>query len=452
VLADIAKTSKESNVRQAAVELVTDQAVLGDIARNAEEGWVRTAALKRLTDQRVFADLAKDGKEYAVRMGALNCVADDDLLADIAKHAEEADVRAAAVERVTDQRLLKDVAKSDKEWAVRKAAVNRMHDNVMLAEIAENDKDPNVSQAAVERITDQSVLAHLATASDYIDSETCYRYPRDVRKVAAAHITDQRVLASIAKYDKEANVFDAAVDHLTDEVALGEISEHHFQHHDPWRGDSARRRLSVLAQDRWLQLLMLIKKGDFDVVKSRLAGTDKSDMSILELLVADLREGEALREETVAVLGLCQDRGAIEPLSKLVQEDRPYGKNPYRVFPTACEALANMNDPLAAKPLIAAVHRPICAEYALGLLEKMVEDMPARLSAEVLNELASLDGLYTEAEFNGTIGKSMGVFERPGTRPLRIYATSIAFAQRAWAAFAGVPGRSWLPMAPDAPR
>jgi hypothetical protein len=46
----------------------------------------------------------------------------------------------------------------------------------------------------------------------------------------------------------------------------------------------------------------------------------------------------------------------------------------------------------------------------------------------------------------------MGVFERPGTRPLRIYATSIAFAQRAWAAFAGVPGRSWLPMAPDAPR
>jgi hypothetical protein len=44
----------------------------------------------------------------------------------------------------------------------------------------------------------------------------------------------------------------------------------------------------------------------------------------------------------------------------------------------------------------------------------------------------------------------MGVFERPGTLPLRIYATSIAFAQRAWAAFAAVPGpfpgRSRLPM------
>jgi len=75
--------------------------------------------------------------------------------------------------------------------------------------------------------------------------------------------------------------------------------------------------------------------------------------------------------------------------------------------------------------------------------------MPARLSAEVLNELASLDGLYTEAEFNGTIGKSMGVFERPGTRPLRIYATSIAFAQRAWAAFCG---RSWAFLAPDGSR
>jgi hypothetical protein len=39
-----------------------------------------------------------------------------------------------------------------------------------------------------------------------------------------------------------------------------------------------------------------------------------------------------------------------------------------------------------------------------------------------------------------TIGKSMGVFERPGTLPLRIYATSIAFAQHAWAAFSAVPG------------
>ena len=43
----------------------------------------------------------------------------------------------------------------------------------------------------------------------------------------------------------------------------------------------------------------------------------------------------------------------------------------------------------------------------------------------------------------------MGVFERPGTLPLRIYATSIAiaFAQGAWAG--GFCGRSRLPMAPD---
>jgi hypothetical protein len=39
-----------------------------------------------------------------------------------------------------------------------------------------------------------------------------------------------------------------------------------------------------------------------------------------------------------------------------------------------------------------------------------------------------------------TIDKSMGVFERPGTLPPRIYATLIAFAQRAWAASAAVPG------------
>jgi hypothetical protein len=46
-----------------------------------------------------------------------------------------------------------------------------------------------------------------------------------------------------------------------------------------------------------------------------------------------------------------------------------------------------------------------------------------------------------------------GVFERPGTLPSRIYATLIAFAQHAWAAFAAVPGpfppvpgSRWLPM------
>jgi hypothetical protein len=40
----------------------------------------------------------------------------------------------------------------------------------------------------------------------------------------------------------------------------------------------------------------------------------------------------------------------------------------------------------------------------------------------------------------------MGVFERPGTLPARIYATLIASAQPAGATFAAVPGRSRLPM------
>ena len=48
---------------------------------------------------------------------------------------------------------------------VRLTAVKKLTDQRVLAEIAKNDGDWNASQAAVEKLTDQTLLADLAKTS-----------------------------------------------------------------------------------------------------------------------------------------------------------------------------------------------------------------------------------------------------------------------------------------------
>lgn len=76
---------KEKDAREAAVENITDQAVLTEIAKNDKYPDVRIKAIKEITDQTLLAEIAKKDKDSGVRDEALKMIRIRSLLAGSAK-------------------------------------------------------------------------------------------------------------------------------------------------------------------------------------------------------------------------------------------------------------------------------------------------------------------------------------------------------------------------------
>ena len=108
-MADIAKSDKSDDIREAAVKRVTDQGLLADIAKNAEYADARKGALTRL-------DPAPNAELLGVLNAAIaraNTEADPSLLRKIARYALSGQARATAAARVTDESLLADIAETE---------------------------------------------------------------------------------------------------------------------------------------------------------------------------------------------------------------------------------------------------------------------------------------------------------------------------------------------------
>jgi hypothetical protein len=94
------------------------------------------------------------------------------------------------------------------------ALVKRISDQAILAEVAKNHKDDSVRQAAVEKLTDQAVLVEVVKS----DSSSV------VREAAVKSLTDQDVLANVASNDRHESVGLAAVSKLTNQARLAEVA------------------------------------------------------------------------------------------------------------------------------------------------------------------------------------------------------------------------------------
>jgi hypothetical protein len=199
---------------KAAVEKLTDQALLAKIAVEDTNADVRYLAVKKLTDQAVLAKIAVKDREPYVRRAAVQNLTDQAALAKVAVEDKEWRIRDSAVEKLTDQALLAKIAVEATEASVRPAAVRNLTDQALLAKIAVNDKDPDVREAAVEKLTDQALLAKIAVVDEN----------EWVRRAAVEKLTDQALLAKIAVNDKDSDVREAAVEKLTDQALLAKIA------------------------------------------------------------------------------------------------------------------------------------------------------------------------------------------------------------------------------------
>ncbi len=107
----------------------------------------------------------------------------------------------------------------------RLKAVAELSDQNILAELAKNDDSPRVRQAAVAKVTDQELLVDIALNGKEIDA----------RVAAVERIESQQKLAEIIKVRKNFELMGACFQHITDKTILEAIAN------DPSYNRSARR-------------------------------------------------------------------------------------------------------------------------------------------------------------------------------------------------------------------
>jgi len=108
-------------------------------------------------DQRELAKVAKEASSWRVRRAAVERLTDQALLADVVKHASGWSIRRAAAAKLDPklfQALFAELAQSDEHLIVRLTVVERLTDQALLADVAKYAKDPTIRDAARKRLVD----------------------------------------------------------------------------------------------------------------------------------------------------------------------------------------------------------------------------------------------------------------------------------------------------------
>lgn len=154
-LAQIVASSRHEEIRLAALERITDAAVICGIAESDASARVRCAAVAKTGDQEILARIARADPDPKVRLQAVRNLRDTDCLAAVARGDADLSVRLEALEKTGDMEAIKAVATGDKSSVARAAAVAKVDDPVLLASIAKQDADASVRERAAARLEDK---------------------------------------------------------------------------------------------------------------------------------------------------------------------------------------------------------------------------------------------------------------------------------------------------------
>jgi len=173
----------DPSVRAAAVyELGPDEAeALHALAREDAEPRVRRAAVTRIDDPSVLADIAKTDPDEDVRGEAIRGIAGiaaetDDLpqaldavrqlialsrskeIVLVARDSSSADVRAGVVDLVEDQKILSSVSRHSRDGATRLRALSRLTDAGEIRSVALKAEHTDAAVAALEQLSTADAL------------------------------------------------------------------------------------------------------------------------------------------------------------------------------------------------------------------------------------------------------------------------------------------------------
>ncbi len=227
-----------SELRQAEVSVLTDQAELIRVAKNDEDWAVRQTAIKNLKDPKLIEELyiyntIHGGTSYEKEQ-AMNHLTSQDALAQVVKSIDNGFINEEAFKKLTDQTILADIAnaKNAKTEYVRIAAAKKLTDQnlaqTVYADIAENGMDAGVRKGAAKMLSHNASNQALIQKV-YADAVRNSRTWDDCRSDIWV-LTGQAAFADIAKNAVNSYVAERAVEKLTDPSLLADVvksSKHH---------------------------------------------------------------------------------------------------------------------------------------------------------------------------------------------------------------------------------
>jgi hypothetical protein len=201
--------------------------VLAEVARADGDETVRRAALEALggewlSDEQcvLLADLAQTLPEPELRLVPLRKLQDQALLGELARRGEPAVIRRAAIEtlsRFACQVTLAEAAAQDPDASVREAALAKLDDVAALSRLEDSLREGEARSALSERL---QILGGLPYALQQLDSADSAALRDVIAELPAfAH---QATLARLARHD-DAQVRSAAASKLWDFLTLSEL-------------------------------------------------------------------------------------------------------------------------------------------------------------------------------------------------------------------------------------
>jgi len=232
----VAGHGRISQIYKKAIERLTDTNLLYELAK--ERGYDKGhLAIQKLNDQKLLEDLAINDKEMSVRFWAAQKLTNQSLAqpvyADVVQNAkDDKRLKMEAAKLLEDQSLSQQLYESiaiNSDYNYYKdialEAVSLLNEQKLLGNVVNSAKNYAVCEAAAKKLIDQNVLKEIAlktTLSDYI------------REIVVEKLTNQPVLAEIAKSNNNITVKTAAIKNfdntnlqLIPEIVENFLSIHH---------------------------------------------------------------------------------------------------------------------------------------------------------------------------------------------------------------------------------
>ncbi len=207
-------------VRKAAVEKITDPAVLAGIALQEEnEILLREAAIKKISDLSLPVPTAQKAKHQELLLEAIECISEQTLLANITRNLRNKNPIPEVIKGISDQALLARVAISLYNPADKLTGNERFQlllesisDQSALRIIVKHSPYEALCLEALERITDPFILADIAKSRSYNER---------IVHAAIKRISDPSALASLYKNSQQEDHYDTLPPEVSNQALQG---------------------------------------------------------------------------------------------------------------------------------------------------------------------------------------------------------------------------------------
>ncbi len=248
LLERVAMAATDPRVRDAAVEKITNPSVLKRIGI-----WVDPKQTRQLNDQKLLTEIAVNATTYDVRNAALNEVNDQALLLQVIWDQSKPIYYKDAVARVVKQSALFEIALKHRNQDARDVATKKLNNQAFLARIAASSWGGYPCSSVGRSSSADEIALHKLTDQDMLTQIALRDEVYDIRYAAAKKLNNHGAALLVATRTSDPLIRSLVVSHMTEKEALEEVCKTHSWQMS-YMGDEDRGNGSELAEIRLLAM------------------------------------------------------------------------------------------------------------------------------------------------------------------------------------------------------